>query len=213
MGKAWNRSTSDAGFTLVELIVALMVFSVLSLMIYQGLRQAGISWSRSLHHNENLQTRYVVDQQLRWILQQMRPMRSSSTERRADFIGGPQEMSFTGPLPWALSEGGLYRISIFFNPDKKTVSIAWGIEDGIIDNPRDQTEAKSIDIWQNVEDVTFSYKSEKSSKKLAVWDDKEMPSSIHIRVESDHDFVSSYAPLITQSANCKFDIVSRSCRD
>ncbi|PHR01391.1 MAG: hypothetical protein COB29_14710, partial [Sulfitobacter sp.] len=208
-----NMSNLNAGFTLVELIVTLMVFSILSLMIYHGLRQAGISWNRSLNHNESIQTRYVVDQQVRWILQQMRPTNSSSTDQRADFIGGPQEMSFTGPLPWALSEGGLYRISLFYNHDKKSVSIVWGREDGLIDDYRNRTDAKSIEVWQNVEGVAFSYKSDKSSKKLPVWHDKDMPSSIHIRVDSNQVFVASYAPLITQSANCRFDIVSRSCRD
>ena len=207
------QSNSDSGFTLVELLVALMVFSVLSLMIYQGLRQAGISWSRSLDQHEKLQVRYVVDQQVRWIIEQMRPIRSSSHPAHAGFIGSEQEMLFTGPLPRAISEGGLYRISIFFDRDRGVVSIYWGSDNGILNNPRDRADVRSIDIWKDVDEVRFSFSGKTSDNEISIWNSQQMPSSIYIEVDSADGFTASYTPMITQISNCKFDIVSRSCRD
>ncbi len=118
-----NKST---GFTLLELLVALAVFSILSLISYQGLGQF-LSTQQYLEQQENqLRRLQLTLQRLETDLQQAiaRPIRNEFGDTQAAFIGDRQGLRFSRSglanyrqekrsdlqrLAWFVEEGSLYR--------------------------------------------------------------------------------------------------------
>nr|WP_321986083.1 type II secretion system protein [uncultured Lichenicoccus sp.] len=88
----------EAGFTLLEIIVALVVLGVLFATLSQGVRFGFSSWGRqdqALRRGEALS---AADRTLRRLIEQMDP---GSEREGATLAGHPHAMAFIAPLPGA----------------------------------------------------------------------------------------------------------------
>ncbi|HWB47885.1 MAG TPA: prepilin-type N-terminal cleavage/methylation domain-containing protein [Stellaceae bacterium] len=97
----------DAGFTLVEVLVALALSAVVSLILLHGVRLAAHGFARHTAAAERLDARQALDELLR------RTLGAAVSIPRAaggEFAGGPQTVEF---LSAAEDNGaGLYRVSL-----------------------------------------------------------------------------------------------------
>jgi general secretion pathway protein J len=99
----------DAGFTLVELMVALALSALVSLVLLQGIRLAAAGLDRQTRASERLDARQSLDDLLR------RTLGSAAAIPRSvggDFTGSPNGVEFVA----AADDGGpgLYRVHLVF---------------------------------------------------------------------------------------------------
>lgn len=85
-----------AGFTLVEMLVALVVLGLVAGGLSQGLRFGVQAWSRAATLIEASDTLDAVDRTLRLMVAQMHP---GQPGQPAPIAGGPARLAFVGPLP------------------------------------------------------------------------------------------------------------------
>jgi general secretion pathway protein J len=114
MPRCRTRLVSVHGFTLVELVVALSILGVLSLLLVNGLRVATRGWDAvdqrtTSAHQEHLALVFLQRQ-----LELAQPMRLSrkADQKEISFIGEPQAVRFVAPLPGHLGAGGMYWFTI-----------------------------------------------------------------------------------------------------
>lgn len=80
----------DAGFTLLEMLVALVVFGLLMAGVAQAMRYGMTAWSAETRQAAAPETMSAVDGALRRLIEQASP---------DTFTGTPDGLSFTAPLP------------------------------------------------------------------------------------------------------------------
>lgn len=105
-----KRQHRPAGFTLVELQVALLVMTLIALLLASALRSTAQAWDRSTDVQDTAEHRFLVDQFLRRHLNNMRFYRFQLEDvgSVASFIGERQAVYFVAPHPALENDGMLY---------------------------------------------------------------------------------------------------------
>jgi general secretion pathway protein J len=106
----------QAGFTLVELLVAMTLLAFLSITLFGGLRFGARSWEAVVDSSAERDRIASTQTFLRDRLGQLTlpgpaGLRQSGDDGRLD--GGPERVEFTAPWLSALSLGGLYRFTLW----------------------------------------------------------------------------------------------------
>lgn len=108
MSKNSRRGQQPAGFTLVELLIALALTGIVSLLLVQGIGLAALGVDRLSRGAERLDESRGVDQVLRHILATAAVVPGSGTG--TGFSGGAAQVSFLSLV--ADSGPGLYRVDL-----------------------------------------------------------------------------------------------------
>lgn len=104
----------DAGFTLVELLVALTLLSLLSLVLVGSLRLGIGAWRRGAVHSDWVADTAIVHNHLRRLIAEAYPFYALDGAARGhvDFEGTPTSLSFLAPTPIALGGAGRARFTL-----------------------------------------------------------------------------------------------------
>ena len=128
MGKAGGQ----AGFTLLELLVALTLLGLVMAVLFGELRFATRAWDATdakLDRNgELLSVHTFVRQRFQQIhVTQPNRRRDGEDSAAAAFRGNSRSMAFLGTMPAHISEGGFYEISLSsqFGQDGNNLFISW----------------------------------------------------------------------------------------
>ncbi len=102
------------GFTLLELLVAVSVFALLSVMMYGGLSFGVRAWERVGEADTRQSDVQLVQNLLRRAFAEVQPVEVGGPRRRLRlaFEGGRDGLAFVGPLPAHLGPGGNYLIGL-----------------------------------------------------------------------------------------------------
>ena len=106
----------QAGFTLVELLVAMTLLAFLSIALFGGLRFGARSWEAVVDSSAG---RYQIVSTQRFLRDRLGQVTLPGSARRGQpgedgrLEGGPERLEFTAPWLSALSLGGLYRFTLW----------------------------------------------------------------------------------------------------
>ena len=109
MSRARNRG--EAGFTLLELLVAITIFSLILVALGEGVRFAGSAWRSQEEQIGRQGDIHAVQTVLRRLL-----------ASGQNFDGTSQSLKFVGEMPAALARAGLYDITLKQNGDMLLLS-------------------------------------------------------------------------------------------
>ena len=180
-----GRVVRFAGFTLVELLIAIALFGLILTGLYSGLRMATrASDAGEAHATDSDELRAVMGF-LRFELGQVYPLVfSDEDDQQVIFEGEPDRLMFVARLPQHRGVEGAYLISLVTDQDRLVLRYRLTKPDRAYLFDSGDT-GKEVVLVPGVENVGFSYygKRGRSARFYSRWDDPErLPKLLRMRI-------------------------------
>jgi general secretion pathway protein J len=217
------RLYSQAGFTLVEMLVAIALLSLLSVALTAGLRLGIDAWARGSTHSDQLSHTLAVQGLLRDIIGQAYPyvLTADPTRRYVDFDGTNESIAMLAPAPVALAVTGRARftLAIVRHGGRSDLILTSQPELAPADPP---STAPQKTLLAGASAVGFAYFGQLRSETRAEWHERwteqpALPQLLRVQVrfpDGDSrlwpDLV--IAPRIAADVGCVYDPLTRQCR-
>jgi general secretion pathway protein J len=120
-----SRRCDAAGFTLLELLVAMTVLAVLTGLLATSVSFGARIWEREQTQLEQWAELQMVQDVIRRTLGEAWPlsMPTGTETQNAEFVGGRTSINFFGPPPAQSLVGGVYQYSLFSRAGPQGVSL------------------------------------------------------------------------------------------
>lgn len=179
---AWRMREDSNGFTLVEVIVALTVLSLILLATLSAVHSLGGSQSRLNNTINRLEEMRVVSQFLRSSLRQSMPVNPAGTHM-VYFYGGTDELRWAAPLQGVDGVAGLQYMRLY--NDNGVLKIQFIPYHPAISDP-DWAEVNAYPLLDTVDEFRITYRSDSDESWLDAWGQKftGLPQALSIRVQS-----------------------------
>ena len=214
-------SSSESGFTLVEALVAISIFSLLSLAIISGIRFGIKAWEQSIAYADRGDSADLAQAFLRRILSEAYPLfLPDSMAPRVDLTGTEKAMSFLSYAPSVMGTGRMrYTLSAAQKQNRTDLVLIAAPE---LPGVAGSTDSTGRTLISDVSVFELSYFGQKASEKIARWhnrweQEKTLPQLIRIHVafaKDDSRFWPELfvAPQIAVDVSCFHDPLTKRCR-
>lgn len=182
----WRR---EAGFTLLELLVALTLLALIVALLFGGMRFGTRAWEAANERIDRSSELQVVQSFIRSQLGQAHPVALSGDRSKIAFQGTPEGVTFAAPMPAHLSLGGFYLLSFHAEDGAKgrRLVLSWRLFD-----PKDEELAsgepeETTVLIDRISEVEFSYFGSSDPEDEPEWRDRwegeeSLPSLVRLRV-------------------------------
>ena len=167
----------NKGFTLLEVVIAMVVLSLIMVILFSGLHTANKYWQIGEIRTEKNEEIRLASRFIRRQISQAVPLIwIDKKERKLLFSGEQDELRFTAHLPAHRGGGGLYFLTMHtIKSDSKNqlglhYSLIQADSSPLESNISDET--KYVDLINNIESVSFSYFGSEDKNKDPQWYDK-----------------------------------------
>ena len=143
-----------AGFTLIELVIAITLMGLVLVALYSGLRLGLNSWDSGEQHAEAVNRLRAAQEFLRRQLAQSMTVYQNNDRQgqTAVFVGKPDRIEFIAPMLTHLGQGGLYRIRV--EAEGGRLWLRWRAY--VRDNPEAGAEQETV-LLSHVSAVEWGY--------------------------------------------------------
>lgn len=196
----------SAGFTLVELLLALTLMSMLLALAYGGLRASTRATEKGQRVLEDSGRIRMAHQFVRKQLNQMAPLAfeiSEEGDERTVFIGGPQRIRYVAPMPGYLGFGGPQVQELEFVRGENGFDLV--LSHALLQNFEEEAlyAREPIFLLGNIERAEFSFLGRDEEGELTEWSNtwdmpSVLPSSVALEVEFSEDVYIQW-PLLMAS--------------
>jgi general secretion pathway protein J len=213
----------EAGFTLVELLVGLALFSLLVTLLFDNVRFGLRAW-QSAGANAELFERSMISQDLlRRTIGNLYPMMvtNGALQPQIDFEGTREAISFLGNAPIASNGGGRFRFSVFVERREAQADLVVSSTPELA-NPNDQSMTRRTLLLSGIDRAEFSYLGETEVERKLQWNDSwakrsDIPRLVRLRLGFRSGDVRSWpdlliAPRILADVSCVYDPITMRCR-
>jgi general secretion pathway protein J len=148
----------EHGFTLIELIVALVLLALMASVLYGSLSLAGTSWDRGEAKAQQTSEMRLAEYFLRRSLTSQHPLRFQKVlEKPLYFVGTGDSLSFAAALPGRVGAGIYYfKIALTPNGDSSRLTLSRVIPDYAATSSPDFGPDFSI-LADRIVEVRFAY--------------------------------------------------------
>ena len=212
-----------AGFTLVEVVVAMALLATIMVLLYSGLTFALRSWDAGDANGRRVADRRLGENFLRRELTELFPMRwKDAMAVKFAFEGAKDHLKFVSSRPAGLSQGGLSLVGLEVQESERVRSLVMRRampDDAAVDfSPLDKAEPSLL--IANVESIAFAYFGAENDFTEPKWFDQwefsaAFPSLVRLRVKTtdgrvlpDHIVRIAVGP----EAGCLENSFQRFCR-
>jgi prepilin-type N-terminal cleavage/methylation domain-containing protein len=183
-------SAQQAGFSLVELLVSLVILGMVGALLASGLRLGQRVWGRSEERAQAAREMFDAQAALRRLFDDMQPLRSGSQDARIiEFRGGADDIEGVVPLP-GIGLGGLYRLHLFWKRSERRLDLDFqAYERG---GAAGANEANLTTIASEIDSMELRYFGKALGEETPEWHrewrgQEELPALISIKINSARD--------------------------
>ena len=199
------KRPGQTGFTLVELLLAVTLMSILLGLAYGGLRAATRASNSGQEQLEDTLNVRVTHQFIRRQINQMQPLtfdvRGDTQQDRVIFEGDSSGIRFVAPMPGYLGQGGpqVQTIQAVYGPDGIDLVFNHELLQGY--DPAIGESGEPITLMEDVESVQFSYLARDEQGELIGWTPTWLtpdllPVAVSLEIALDEDSAVNW-PLLT----------------
>ena len=206
---------NEAGFTLIEVLAALAVFSLIAATLFASLQFAGRAWRTIVVHDNDAEDIATAQRIIRQCFEQVRLDTSVSHNAVSSL-----KMEFSTAAPLVKADGPVrYRLSLSDKPPA-ALQLEWKLDSASMNSTSSNAWQQEV-LLRNITnfsiDLPHLADAETAGVDIHPYSDKRDGGLIRVNVEfppSDH---RAWPPLwirpyLTAPTNCQFDLVSRRCR-
>jgi general secretion pathway protein J len=219
------RRRRNAGFTLIELVVAMTILGAMMLLLYSGLSFGLRSWDVGDAVGRGAADRRIGEHFVRRELGELFPMRwKDATRLRFAFEGTPQSLRFVSSRPAGIAMGGLSLVGLEVAGDARAGNRNLVMRRAMPDDnaesfaPLDQAEPAVM--IAGVEAVEFAYFGAENDFTDPKWNDDwpyaaRVPLMIRIRIKRTDGTVLPEMVvrlMLSEEAGCIENSFQRLCR-
>lgn len=154
---------AQGGFTLVELVIAMVLLGAMMSLLYSGITFTLRSWDAADANGRRVSDRRIGENFLRREIAETFPLRwKDPTRLRFAFEGGEHELSFVSSRPAGIAQGGLALVGVRVEDDPKRAHVKNLVMRRALADP-DAADFKALDEAQpsilvpGVQGVEFAY--------------------------------------------------------
>jgi general secretion pathway protein J len=208
-----EMSGAKSGFTLIELMVAFILLSLIFLLLTSGLGLGTKIWEVKKGSSDTSEV-LPVQNFLRRMLGEVRPVvvEASPFARHVFFAGKENSVRFIAPMPGNLGTGGFFEVAVYLTEGDQfggQVEMSWHLfrrQDGLSKPVSDQHREILINGVTEIQFAYFGYrKTNEPARWYSDWQDLQaLPDLIRMRVkfsDSDRNWPELIAAPIVRSVN------------
>jgi general secretion pathway protein J len=217
-----GRRPPRAGFTLLELLIALCLMSLLTVVILGALGTGARVWEHARVEHRVVEETVVARKFLRRWLEQAYPLvdRSEPLRPVMVFQGTNERLDLVAPVPGGIMPGGLAHYSVFVqrNDGRSDLLVTMRHERA---DENITTHSSSI-LIENISDMSVAYFGAQRLADLEAWHDAwsdatNLPRLVRISImfptgDSRTWVELEAAPKIGAPADCEYNQLTKSCR-
>jgi general secretion pathway protein J len=213
----------ESGFTLLELLVAIALFSFISLALFEGLHFGILAWGRGGAHADQADHVMFVQSLVRRLLEDAYPeyVSNGPADGHANFEGTATSVSFLATTPAALGGGGRSHFALSGAQKEGRKSLVLTSKQELADDDETPAPARTI-LLSDIAGVEFSYFGRTRSDKGPQWrnfwtGESSLPQLIRVQIQFPQADARAWpdllvAPRITVDVGCAFDPLTKRCR-
>jgi len=210
--------SSEAGFTLLELLVAIALLALVSLPVSLAVGMGVSIWQSTHEVIDDTEYTALVRSSLRKWLEAAYPFDVNRVvgEQTFPMAGSATDIVFSAPVHPDTSINGLYRVNLSWSADSQDVTLKLTVDPG-----RNVHEEAPQILLTDVTEFEFSYLTSNPDPQLTSWgaswqSQYSLPAALRIRLQfadATRKWNDLVVPVqVVDWAHCAFDEVSRECR-
>lgn len=155
-------ATRHRGFTLIEVLLATVLLSVMMLLLTGSLRIGAESWEAGEKRLADASRLFVVENFLRHHIGSLLPVAGTvvSGEMRPAFYGSSDTLSYVAPMPEQIDVGGLYRFDVYWakaDDNRRDLRVSITPYNAAPSDTKPPEPVDDLSIVEDVEKFTVSY--------------------------------------------------------
>jgi general secretion pathway protein J len=167
-----RRCAAEAGFTLVELLVAVSLLALLMVVLAGGMSLATKRFTQHPERMDRAQRIAAAQDFLLTTLADARPLLDQDAgAARIAFAGGPTQLLFLAPAPESTPTGGLMAYGLRFNPPSPSADGRLELGARLFDVPAGASGRTTV-LLDHVAKVQLSYYGTVSRETRPGWNDE-----------------------------------------
>ncbi|WP_246741634.1 prepilin-type N-terminal cleavage/methylation domain-containing protein [Bradyrhizobium aeschynomenes] len=218
--KASGMDDRDAGFTLVEVLVALALFSLLAVLLFDNLKFGVQAWRSGSARAESFQRELAAQDVLRRLIGNLYPMMlgEGAAQRRIDIDGQAESLEFLSDAPAVFGGAGRFRFKLLADRRRDGVDLVLQSRPELA--VKQDTERTLL--VSDIDRIELSYAARATGDANAAWstswqDQSEAPGLIRLRVlmrpgDARHWPELVIAPRVQADVACVYDPLTMRCR-
>jgi general secretion pathway protein J len=220
-----SRRSGEAGFTLLELLIALTLLGLLTTLIFGGLRLATQAWSRVDDRAGDAADLRAVADVLRHALGAAYPVYATAdpTDPTIAFDGEADSVFLVAPLPPAIGAGipAELRFAVAGNGRSRALVMGWRLDLPAADGGGPLPEQR-IELLRHVRAIRFAYFGPDATGGAPIWQWEwagrdRLPDLVRIRIERDETSLPDWPaftaePRAAANSACVYDAMTLGCR-
>lgn len=214
---------AEAGFTLVELLVALTLFALLSVALFGSLRSGIGAWERGAAQSTRVDTSLSAQNFLRRTVADAYPrfLTDDPTRPQVDFEGTARSLSFLASVPIALGSGGRSRFVVLADRHGDRTDLVMTSKPELADR-EDPSSSIRETLLADVHSAELAYFGRARTDQGPEWHDSwigasVLPQLVRIRVRFPTGDARLWPDLVIATriavdVGCVYDALTRRCR-
>lgn len=164
-----QKKQSCVGFTLLEVMLAMVLLSIMVVLLFSSLRISAESWDKGESKIAEVNTKAVVYHFFKRYIPVIRPLWNdfSESDRTLSFQGGRDEFSFVSVFSASADRKGLQLFEIKFDKAEKDIKVVLTPFYPTIENA--EWKREEVILLENVEKFKVSYFAKEDFDSNGSW--------------------------------------------